>query len=130
MLSKQLSWIRACGGVALVVLIVASLLLPTKWEELRTGHWAVEHFLAYFAAMCILCLGWRRPWVVAVGLIALAALLEALQSLNPDHAPNVLAALSSIGGVLAASPLAVFLIGVRDVQASSKGTARAAADSP
>jgi hypothetical protein len=43
-------WIRLCGAVALAVIIFASLMLPAKWERLRTGHWAVEHFLAYFAA--------------------------------------------------------------------------------
>jgi hypothetical protein len=110
---SQLNW-RICGGLTLGVIIVASLLLPTKLEQLRTGHWAIEHFLAYFAAMFIVYRGWPQPFVVAGGLIALAALLEALQGLKPDHIPNVLAALSSIGGVFAAAPLAVFLTRVRD----------------
>jgi hypothetical protein len=38
--------------------------------------------------------------VVAGILILAAALLEALQCLRPDHTPNPLAALSSIGGVI------------------------------
>ena len=33
-------WIRLCGAVALAVIIFASLMLPAKWERLRTGHWA------------------------------------------------------------------------------------------
>lgn len=110
----QLNW-RICGWFTFGAIIIASLLLPTKLEELRTGHWAIEHFLAYFAAMCIVCLGWPRPFAVAGGLIVLAALLETLQSLNPDHVPNVLAALSSAGGVLAAAPLAVFLKRRREI---------------
>jgi VanZ family protein len=113
---------RLCGGLALAVIIVSSVLLPVKLEQLRSGHWAIEHFLAYFVAMCVICLGWRRPIVVAGVLIVLAALLEVLQSLEPDHTPNLFAALSSVGGVLAAMPLATFAIRRRDQQASSRRT--------
>jgi hypothetical protein len=48
-----------------------------------------------------------------------AAMLEALQCLRPDHSPNFLAALSSVGGALAGALLATFLIRV-GVQASPK----------
>ena len=54
-------WIRLSGLVALALIIVASLMLPAKLQQLRTGHWAAEHFLAYFAATLFVCLGWRRP---------------------------------------------------------------------
>jgi hypothetical protein len=44
-------------------------MLPAKWEQLRTGHWAPEHFLAYFRSHidCLLRLAssagdGRRPW--------------------------------------------------------------------
>ena len=104
-----LAWIRLCGVVALAVIIFASLMLPAKWERLRTGHWAVEHFLAYFAAASIVCLGWGRPFVVAMAFMALAVLLEALQSLTRDREPNFLAVLSGVGGVLAAALLAKFI---------------------
>jgi VanZ family protein len=96
--------------MALAVIIIASLLLPPQLEQLHTGHWAVEHFLAYFAATLIVCLGWRHPFVVAGMLILLAALLEVLQSLQPNHPPNLLAALSGAGGTLAAALLASFII--------------------
>jgi VanZ family protein len=79
-------------------------------EKLRTGHWAIEHFLAYFIAMFILCLGWPRPFSVSLMLIALAALLEVLQTFKPDHELNVLAALSSMVGVLAATPLVILFM--------------------
>src|SRR6516165_7384655 len=68
---------------------LCSLMLPAKWQQLRTGHWAVEHFLAYFAAASIVCLGWQHPFVVAGMLILLAALLEVLQNLQPNHPPNL-----------------------------------------
>ena len=107
----SISWIiRLCGVVALALIIFDSLMLPAKWGRLRTGHWAVEHFLAYFAATSIVCLGWRHPFVVAGMLILLAALLEVLQSLQPNHPPNLLAALSGAGGALAASLLVSFII--------------------
>jgi len=48
--NSRLILVRLCSVVALAVIIFASLMLPAKWERLRTGHWAVEHFLAYFAA--------------------------------------------------------------------------------
>jgi hypothetical protein len=54
------SWIRLCGVAAVAVIIFASLMLPPSWARLRTGHWAVEHFLAYFAATSIVCLGGGR----------------------------------------------------------------------
>jgi hypothetical protein len=107
----SISWIiRLCGVVALALIIFASLMLPAKWQQLRTGHWAVEHFLAYFAATSIICLGWGHPFVVVGMLILLAALLEGLQNLQPNHPPNLLAALSGAGGVLAAGLLASFII--------------------
>ena len=81
-------------------------MLPANWAKLRTGHWAVEHFLAYFAATSIVCLGWGHPFMVVGMLILLAALLEALQSLQPNHPANLLAALSGAGGALAAGLLA------------------------
>ena len=107
----SISWIiRLCGVVALALIIFASLMLPAKWQQLRTGHWAVEHFLAYFAAASIVCLGWQHPFVVAGMLILLAAVLEVLQNLQPNHPPNLLAALSGAGGALAAALLASFII--------------------
>ena len=111
---------RAIGTATLVVIIFASLLLPPEFEQLRTGHWAIEHFLTYFAAMVILCLGWPRPVHVAIVLIALAGLLEALQTLKPDHAPNVLAAFASMGGALAAAPVAIFILRSRDLNSSAQ----------
>jgi glucose-6-phosphate-specific signal transduction histidine kinase len=82
----------------------------------------IEHFLAYFAAMCVLCRAWPRPLVVAGALMVLAAVLEALQTLKPDHELSVLATLSSMAGVATAVPLAVFLIRPAEIKVSSKLT--------
>jgi VanZ family protein len=106
--NTHLRWFRVCGVMAMALIIFASVMLPTKWEQLRTGHWALEHFVAYFAAALIVCLGWRRPFVVAGGLAAIAApLLEALQGLEPTHSANLLSVISGAGGALAAA-LVVF----------------------
>ena len=107
--SSRLSWIRLSGVLAVGLLIFASLMMPMAWEGLRSGHWAVEHFAAYFATTLILCRGWSRPFLVMGFLLILAMLLEALQCLNPDHTPNIFAALSSIGGAMVAAPLAISL---------------------
>jgi hypothetical protein len=85
-------------------------MLQAKLEQLRTGHWAVEHFFAYFAATSIVCLGWCRPFVVVGPFMVITALLEVLQGLTPNHVPNLLSALSRAGGVLAGASLATFLI--------------------
>jgi VanZ family protein len=110
---------RLWGLVALAVVIVVSLMLPAKLEQLRTGHWAVEHFLGYFMATFIVCLGWRRPFVVAGWVTLLAAVLKALQSLTPSHSPAFLSALSGAGGALAAALLAKLIIRGRNESAVS-----------
>jgi VanZ family protein len=113
---------RIFGGFTLAAIIVASLMLPPELEQLRTGHFAIEHFLAYFAATCVLCRGWPRPFLVAGALMVLAGLLEALQTLDPDHNFSVLAALSSMAGVATAVPLAIFLRQPAEMKVSSKLT--------
>jgi VanZ family protein len=111
---SRLRLIRLCGVLALVAVILATLMLPTKWEQLRTGHWALEHFLGYFAAASIVCLGWPRPMVVAGFFLPFAALLEGLQAFTPDHTPAALSAVSGAGGALAAALLAKIVIQVRN----------------
>ena len=104
--SSRLWWVRLCGVAALAAIVFASVLLPAKWEQLRTGHWALEHFLAYFVATSVLCLGWPRPFIIAGALAAIAApLLEGLQSLMPTHSACLLSVLSGAGGALTAALL-------------------------
>ena len=109
MSSFSVNW-RLMGLLTVATLVSASLFLPQRLEEMRTGYWAVEHFLAYFVATFVVCRGWRRPLAVAGTLVFLGLLLEALQCLEVDHDPNIFAALSSVGGVLVAFPLVVGLI--------------------
>ena len=102
--NAHLRWIRFSGVMAVAVIIFASVMLPTKWEQLRTGHWALEHFLAYFAAASIVCLGWFRPVVVAGSLGGIAApLLEAIQSVEPTHSADFLSVVSGASGAFAAA---------------------------
>jgi len=101
----RLSLIPLCGVLALVAVILATLILPKQLEQLR-GHWALEHFLGYFAAVSIVCLGWPRPLMVAGFFLPFAALLEGLQALTPDHSPAFLSAVSGAFGALAAALLA------------------------
>ena len=111
---SRLRLIRLCGVLALVAVILATLLLPKQLEQLRTGHWALEHFLGYFAAVSIVCLGWPRPLMVAGFFLPFAALLEGLQALTPDHSPAFLSAVSGAFGALAAALLAKIVIQIRN----------------
>jgi len=117
--NSRFGW-RLCSLLALVAIIFASLFLPPQLEQLRSGHWEVEHFFAYLAAVPILFLGWPRPFLVAAVLIPAAVLLEVLQCLRPDHTPNPMTALSSIGGVLLGCLTAAFLIRELDRRRSSR----------
>ena len=108
MANLRINW-RLLGLLTVAMLIFASLLLPQRMEAMRTGYWAAEHFLAYFLATFVVLRGWRRPLTVAATLIFLGILLEVLQCLDPvPLSPNPLAALSSVTGVLAALPIAIF----------------------
>ena len=110
----NINW-RLMGILTVATLIFLSLFLPQRFEEMRTGYWAVEHFLAYFLATFVIFMGWRRPLAVAGTLIFLGVTLEALQCLEATHSPNPLAALSSVTGALLALPLAVILIRPKEV---------------
>jgi VanZ family protein len=118
--STRLRWIRLCGVASLALVVFASLMLPAPWAQLRTGHWFIEHFLGYFAASLIICLGWRRPLAVAGGLMATAAVLEILQSLTPNHSPSFVSVLGGASGALAAAVIVKFIIGLRNRRASSR----------
>ena len=102
------------GATAVAALAMAAL-LPSKWVP-RTGlGWQVEHFLIYFATMIVLCIAWRRPYIVAVSLVAFSGLLEALQGLTPDRIPDSIAALGGAAGAISAAVLIELLICARQV---------------
>jgi VanZ family protein len=88
--------------------------------QFRTGHWEIEHFLAFFAVTSIVCLTWPRPFVVGGVLMVVAALLEGLQGLTPDRTPNLMGAVWGAVGALAAALLAGLIVRLR----SERGTFR------
>jgi hypothetical protein len=102
----------AVGGAILIAAIAADSLVPVAWQ-VRTGlHWLTEHFLAYFAVTIVLCLAWQRPAIVAAGLMAFAAGMEALQGLTSDRIPDLPTAFCGAAGVVAGALLAPLLIGL------------------
>ena len=87
------------GAAALAALAMAAL-LPTRWVP-RTGlGWQVEHFSIYFATTFVLCIAFRRPYVVAISVIMSSAILEALQGLTPDRVPDLTSALCGAAGAI------------------------------
>jgi VanZ family protein len=94
----RLSWLQLFGVVAFALVVYASLMLPDQLERMRTGHWFTEHFVGYFIASLIICLGWRRRFLVAAGLTVTAFVLEGLQALAPNHSPNLLSVLGGASG--------------------------------
>ena len=101
-----LIWFRLCGVLAMVAIVFASLMLPPNWEQMRTGHWFVEHFLGYFVASSIILLGWPKPLVVGIVLATTAVILEALQALSPNHTASALSIIGGVTGALTAAILA------------------------
>ena len=111
--ASRLVWI--IGAVALAAITVTTL-APAQWVVLRTGvHWLVDHFVGYFCLTILVCSVYRRPVVVAIALMVLAGLLEALQGLTIDRTPDLLSALSGAGGVLTAALLAWVVIRVQKI---------------
>jgi VanZ family protein len=117
----RLGWLQAFGVVAFALVIYASLMLPDQLERMRTGHWFTEHFVGYFVASLIICLGWRRRFFVASGLTVTAFALEGLQALTPNHSANLLSVLGGASGAwLAALSVEAFkLVSNRGKSASS-----------
>jgi VanZ family protein len=97
------------GAAALAALSMAAL-LPTKWVP-RTGlGWQVEHFSIYFATAFVLCIAFRRPYVVAISVMTFSAILEALQGLTPDRVPDLTSALCGAAGAISAALSIEFFI--------------------
>ena len=106
--ASKLAWV--IGAVALAAITVITL-APAQWVVLRTGvGWLLDHFLGYFCLTILVCSLYPRPFLVAIALMLLAGLLEALQGLTIDRTPDLLSALSGAGGVLTAALLVWALI--------------------
>ena len=105
-------WVAVAGAILLVA-IAADTLVPVAWQVRSGLHWMIEHFLAYFAVTFLFCLAWPRPFIVAGSLVALAAVMEALQGLTSDRVPDLPTAFCGAAGVLTAALLASLLIDAR-----------------
>ena len=115
--SKSRKWVGLYGAAALTLIALATL-MPTEWVPRPGLHWLVEHFISYFALTVIVCIAWPRPVPVALVLMVLAGVLEALQGATVDRTPDVLSALSGAAGVLVAAILFWAIVQVRKSGAS------------
>ncbi len=117
--ASKLAWV--IGAVALAAITVITL-GPAQWVVVRTGvGWLLDHFVGYFCLTLLVCSLYRRPFVVAIALMLLAGLLEALQGLTVDRTPDLLSALSGAGGVMTGALLGWFVIRRRVKFLSSAG---------
>src|SRR5260370_39138854 len=100
---------KVCS-VAILALLVIGALGPASSPPRTALGWQIDHFLGYFAITLLVCLAWPRPLLVGGVLVAAAFLLEGLQAFSPGRSANLVAALCSAGGVLAAALLAAPII--------------------
>ena len=100
---------RVCSGIVMVLLVIGAL-GPADWTPRTPFGWQFDHFVGYFAITLLVCVAWPRPFVVGGVLVAVAVLLEGLQAFTPHRSANLVAALCSAGGVLAAALVAGLFI--------------------
>jgi VanZ family protein len=100
---------KLCSGV-ITILVVLAALGAAKWAPRTELGWQFDHFIGYFGITLFVCLAWPRPFVVGGVIMAVAALLEALQALTPDRSANLEAALLGAAGALAAAIVAELFI--------------------
>ena len=100
---------KVCSGAIMVLLVIAAL-GPAKWAPRTELGWRFDHFIGYFGITLFFCFAWPRPFMVGGVVMAVAALLEALQALTPDRSANLEAALCGAAGALAAALACEFLI--------------------
>jgi VanZ family protein len=109
--SSAISSSHCCSAsVGFQVLLVFVAVGPAKWVPRSGLGWRIDHFLGYFVLTLIFCLAWSRPLVIGGALMALALLLEGMHAFTPDRHADVIAALISAGGAMAAVLPAGFLI--------------------
>ena len=85
---------------------------PASWTPRTALGWQIDHILGYFGITLFFCFAWPRPFVVGAVLMAIAALLEALQAFTPDRSAYLPAAFYGAGGALAAALVAELVIRV------------------
>lgn len=126
MTSDRKARLTGLVGAAAFAAVAMAALLPTKWVP-RTGlGWQVEHFSVYFATTLVLCIAFRRPYVVVISVILSSAILEVLQGLTPDRVPNLTTALCGAAGAISAAILIELFIRARGRRANAQGERAAA----
>jgi VanZ family protein len=109
--------LKVCSVAVLLVLVLAAL-GPGNWVPRSGFGWRIDHFMGYFVLTFIFCLAWSRPLVVGGALMALAVLLEGMQAFTPDRHADVIAAMISAGGAMAAVlPAELFIQAPRRIAA-------------
>ena len=126
MTSDRKARLTGLVGAAAFAAVAMAALLPTKWVP-RTGlGWQVEHFSVYFATTLVLCIAFRRPYVVVISVILSSAILEVLQGLTPDRLPDLTTALCGAAGAISAAILIELFIRARGRRANAQGERAAA----
>jgi hypothetical protein len=98
--------------VPVMVLLVIAALGPGKWTPRTALGWQFDHFIGYFGITLFFCFAWARPFVVGGAIMAVAAVLEALQVFTPDRSAYLPAIFYGAGGALAAALIAELLMRV------------------
>src|SRR3954453_12676172 len=84
-----------------VVLTAYLSLIPSAVEVRTEMPGQLEHVMAYFGTSLLFALGYpRKLWLIVLGLVAYASLLEGLQSFSPGRTPSLLDASASWLGVV------------------------------
>ena len=126
MTSDRKARLTGLVGASAFAAVAMAALLPTKWVP-RTGlGWQVEHFSVYFATTLVLCIAFRRPYVVVISVILSSAILEVLQGLTPDRVPDLTTALCGAAGAISAAILIELFIRARGRRANAQGERAAA----
>jgi VanZ family protein len=100
---------KACC-VPIVVLLVIAALGPEKWAPRTELGWQFDHIIGYFGITLFFCFAWPRPLLVGGVFMAVAALLEGLQTFTPDRHFYLPAVFYGAGGALAAALVAELFI--------------------
>jgi hypothetical protein len=79
---------KICSGAIMILLVIAAL-GPAKWAPRTELGWQFDHFIGYFGITLFVCLAWPPPFLVGHVIMAVAALLEGLQTLTPDRSANL-----------------------------------------
>lgn len=102
-------------GILICIALLGCLSLIPSNMEFRTGlPGQIEHSVAYFCMGSVLVLTYPRQWLqCAIWLIAIAIILEALQSFSPGRTPLIIDAAASSAGAISGVVVAHCLLCIR-----------------